>query len=59
VAPAAYVAEDGFIWHQWEERPLTLRRLHASVQGNARAVRRGWVGGEGSTLIEAGGGRMG
>jgi hypothetical protein len=22
MAPAAYVAEDGFVGHQWEERPL-------------------------------------
>jgi hypothetical protein len=21
---AAYVAEDGLIWHQWEEKPLVL-----------------------------------
>ena len=24
MAPAAYVAEDGLVWHQWEERPLVL-----------------------------------
>jgi len=22
--PAAYVAEDDLIWHQWEEKPLVL-----------------------------------
>jgi hypothetical protein len=27
VALAAYVAEDGLVAHQWEERPLFLRRL--------------------------------
>jgi hypothetical protein len=32
----AYVAEDGLVGHQWEERPLVLRRLYAPVQGNAR-----------------------
>ncbi|KRY94964.1 hypothetical protein T4B_4070 [Trichinella pseudospiralis] len=24
MAPAAYVAEDGLVSHQWEERPLVL-----------------------------------
>jgi hypothetical protein len=24
IAPAAYVAEDGLVRHQWEERPLVL-----------------------------------
>jgi hypothetical protein len=24
MAPAAYVAEDGIVRHQWEERPLVL-----------------------------------
>ena len=27
----AYVAEDGLVSHQWEERPLVLRRLYAPV----------------------------
>ena len=31
IAPAAHVAEDGLVEHQREERPLTLRRLHAPV----------------------------
>jgi hypothetical protein len=31
MAPAIYVAEDGLIWHQWEERPLVLCRLDAPV----------------------------
>ena len=26
MALAAYVAEDGLVGHQWEERPLVLRR---------------------------------
>jgi hypothetical protein len=37
---AAYVAEDGLVGHQWEERPLVLRRSYAPVQGNARAKKR-------------------
>jgi hypothetical protein len=27
--PAAYVAEDGLVGYQWEERPLVLRGLDA------------------------------
>ena len=44
MALAAYVAEDGLIGHQWEERPLVLSRLYAPVQGNARAMKWEWVG---------------
>ena len=40
MAPAAYVAEDGLVGHQWEEKPSVLSRLDAAVQGD----RRGWVG---------------
>ena len=42
----AYVAEDGLVGHQWEERPLVLRRSYAPVQGNARARKLVWVGRE-------------
>ena len=31
MAPATYVAEGGLVGHQWEERPLVLRRLDAPV----------------------------
>ena len=41
---AAFVAEDGLVGHQLEERPLVLRRLYALEQGNARARKREWVG---------------
>jgi hypothetical protein len=44
VSLVAYVAEDGLVGHQWEERPLVLRRLYAPVQGNARAKKWEWVG---------------
>ena len=44
MAPAAYVAEDGLVGHQWEERPLVLQTLYAPVQGNARARKQEWVG---------------
>jgi hypothetical protein len=33
----AYVAEDGLVGHQWEERPLVLLRFYAPVFGKARA----------------------
>ena len=39
-----YLAEDGLVGHQWEERPLVLPRLYAPVQGNARARKQEWVG---------------
>ena len=29
----AYVAEDGLVGHQWEERSLVFQRLYAPVQG--------------------------
>ena len=40
----AYVAEDGLVGHWWDERPLVLRGLYASVEGNARARKLEWVG---------------
>jgi hypothetical protein len=44
VSLVAYVAEDGLVGHQWEERPMVLRRSYAPVQGNARARKWEWVG---------------
>jgi hypothetical protein len=44
VSLVAYVAEDGLVGYQWEERPLVLRRSYAPVQGNARARKWEWVG---------------
>jgi hypothetical protein len=43
IAPAAYVAEDYLIWHQWEEESLVLWK----PKPDARAVRWEWVGGWG------------
>ena len=37
VSLVAYVAEDGLVSHQWEERPLVLERSYAPVERNARA----------------------
>jgi hypothetical protein len=39
IVPAAYVAEDYLICHQWEGRPLVLWRLNAPVQWDAGMLR--------------------
>ena len=39
MAADSYVAEDGLVGHQWQERPLVLRRLDAPLYQNARLVR--------------------
>jgi hypothetical protein len=39
----AYVAEDGLVGHQWEERPLVLQRLYVPLQGNTKAKKQEWV----------------
>jgi hypothetical protein len=31
MAAAAYASEDGLLGHQWEERPLVMRRLKTPV----------------------------
>jgi hypothetical protein len=41
-ALATYVAEDGLVGHQWEERFLVLSRVDAPVLMNASGS--GWVG---------------
>jgi hypothetical protein len=47
----AYVAEDGLVGHQWEERPLVLGRSYAPVQGKCQG-QEGGVGGLGSRAGE-------
>jgi hypothetical protein len=60
MAPAAYVAEDGLVRHQWEDRSLVLQRLNRCPSvGEVRAGRREWVGKWKNTLIEAREGRTG
>ena len=44
MAIAAYVAEDGQVGHQWEDRPLVLQRFYVPVWGNAMARKWEWVG---------------
>jgi hypothetical protein len=44
IALAAYVAEDGLVGHQSEERFLVLWRFYAPLLGNARARKQEWVG---------------
>jgi hypothetical protein len=58
MSPAAFVAEDCLIEHQWEEALGPVKAQCPSL-GNARAVRQEWVGRQGSSLIEAGEGVMG
>jgi hypothetical protein len=61
MAPAAYVAEDGLVMHQWEERSWSYE---GSIDVPCRTIKGeelgmgGWVGGWSNTLIEAGRGRM-
>jgi hypothetical protein len=44
VSLVAYVAEDGLVGYQYEERLLVLQRSYAPVQGNGRARKQVWVG---------------
>ena len=43
-APTAYVAENGLVGHQWEERPVVLGRLNAPSVGECQGREAG-VGG--------------
>ena len=45
MAPDAYIAENYFIWNQWEGSPLVLWRLNDPAWVNARAMKQEWVGG--------------
>jgi hypothetical protein len=48
MAPAAYVAEDGLVGHQWKERPLVLEGLMPQCRGMpGPGSRSGWVGEQG------------
>ena len=43
---------DSLVGHHWEERPLVLKRLYASVQGDARPGSRSeWVGEQASGRV--------
>jgi hypothetical protein len=44
VSLVAYVAGDGLVGHQWEERPLVLWKSYVPVQGNAKARKQERVG---------------
>ena len=50
MAPAAYVAEDGLVGHQWKEKPLVLPRLDPQCRAGMG------VDGEVNILIEEGDG---
>ena len=44
ITPAAYVAENGLVWHQWKQKPLVLWRLNALAQENEYSGGVGIVG---------------
>ena len=47
-APAAYVAEDGLVGHQWEERPWSYEGSMPQCRGIPGSGNRcGWVGEQG------------
>jgi len=59
MAPAAYVAEDGLVGHQWEEKPFVLPRLDPSPLPQCRGMsgqggRKGWVDVWGNSLRRRG-----
>jgi len=56
VAPAAYVAEEGLVGHQWE-KPLVLPRLNSQCKGmSGQGDRKGGVNEWRDTFIEECGG---
>ena len=62
MAPAAYVAEDGLVEHQWKERPLGLKMLDTQCRGiPGQGIGNGWVGkhGEGEGDREFSEGKQG
>jgi hypothetical protein len=45
MALAAYIAEDGLVGHQWEERPLVMKVLCSSIgECQAQELGVGWLG---------------
>jgi len=59
MARAAYIADDGLVGHQWEEKPLFQPRLDSQCRRmSEREGRKGWVVVWGNILIK-GRGNMG
>jgi len=52
MAPAAYVAEDSLVRHQWKEKPLIRPRLDPQFRRISGGGVEGGVDEEGNTLIE-------
>jgi len=48
ITPGAYVAEDGLVGHQWEEKPLLLPRLDPQCMGMSGEMGSGAGWGEGT-----------
>jgi hypothetical protein len=60
MALAKYVAEDGLVGHQWQERPLVLWRFNAQCRGMPGWEGGcGWVGGGASSQKQGEGNRRG
>jgi len=58
MAPVVYVAKNGLVEHQWEEKPLVLPGLDPQCRGmSGWGGRKKWVDGLGNTLIQEGEGR--
>jgi hypothetical protein len=57
----AYVGEDGLVSHQWEERPLVLRRSYICPSTGECQVQEAGVGGLESRagVVVGGGGSIG
>jgi hypothetical protein len=43
VSLVTYIAENGLVDRQWEERPLVFRILYTQVQGNSKDRKQVWV----------------
>jgi hypothetical protein len=55
MAPAAYVAEHGLVWHQWEESSLSCEGSMPQCRGmSGQGSRNRWVGKQGEAEWDRG-----
>jgi len=59
MAPAAYIAEDGLVGHQWGKKPLVLPRVDPHPQCRGMSGAEGWKGLVGKHPHRRRGGGMG
>jgi len=60
MAPASYVAEDGLVGHQWEEKSLVLPNWIPQCRGmSEQGGRKGWMDGWGKLCHTRRGREMG